>query len=120
MMQLPNAKLIKQVQQHQQSSRKRHTEPICLVPGRRDAKVQRCAFFVPETVIITGDHAKAVFPRAKIAVESLTPRSRFLPSCIAPFQFVTKTHFLRHDEAQRGVVDLEITRERGKTKADAG
>src|SRR5580658_9262908 len=120
MMQLPNAKLIKQVQQHQQSSRARHREPIRLIPRRRDTKVQGCAFFVPEAVVIAGDHAKAVFPRTKIAVESLTPRSRFLPSRIAPFQFVTKTHFLRHDEAQRGVVDLEITRERRKTKADAG
>src|SRR5580700_2470133 len=93
MMQLPNAELIKEVQQHQQSSRARQTEPIRLVPGRRDTKVQRCAFFVPEAVVIAGDHAKAVFPRTKIAVESLTPRSRFLPSRIAPFQFVTKCTF---------------------------
>src|ERR1700689_1234170 len=109
MMQLPNAKLIKEVQQHQQSSRARHTEPIRLIPGRRDTKVQRCAFFVPEAVVIAGDHAKAVFSRVKVSVESLPPRSRFLPSCISAFHFVTEANLLGHRKAQRGVVDLEIT-----------
>src|ERR1700691_1328634 len=116
MMQLPNAKLIKQVQQHQQGSRARHTEPDRLIPGRRDTKVQRCAFFVPEAVVIAGDHAEAVVAGTKIIIKSLASSTSILPLLIVTLEFVSKANSAWNRETQRRVIDFQFSRQRRKLK----
>src|SRR3979409_1606467 len=93
-----------------------NSEPVRLVPGRRDAEVQDCAGGIPDTVVIACDYVKPVSAWAKVTIERLSSCSGFLPSSIAALQFVAKAHFLRNYKAQRRIVDFEITCKGRKTK----
>ena len=70
------------------------SKPGCLIPGGRDTEIQDCAYFVPDPAVVARDDPKSVSPWPEVTIESLTPRSWFLPGCVVAFQFVTKTHFL--------------------------
>src|SRR5882762_8486176 len=93
-----------------------NSEPVCLIPGRRDYEVQCGTGVVPDAIVVACDHAKPVSSWAKVTIESLPPLSWLLPDCVAPFQFVAKAYFLRDHKTQCRVLNFEITRKRRKTK----
>jgi hypothetical protein len=86
-----------------------HDKRPRLVPGRGDDEVERRALFVPDAVIVRGDHVEAVRARPQVGVKRLTPASRFLPRVFPAFQPVSKPYFLRRDEAESRVIDLEVS-----------
>ena len=83
-----------------------------MVPRRRDDEVDRRALFVPDTVIVRGNHAEMIRARAHVAVKRRSSRSRFVPRRVTTFQPISKEDFLRCDEAEGDVVDLDVSRER--------
>jgi len=112
---LTEPKLIDRPKQQGKCRKAGQAEPIRLVPRRRDAEVQRCAFFVPKAVVITGNHAKFVLSRSKVRVKGLAASSRLLPVDIMGFELIAKAHLLGDGETQAGVVDFEIAREGRKS-----
>src|ERR1035438_2133163 len=103
-------------EQCQKSGQRARTKPPGLVPGGGHAEGQSCAFLVPDAVVVAPDHTKPVLSRTKIGVESLTPCSSILPFRVVTLQPVAKAHLLRSYEAQRRIVNFEITSQGRKTK----
>src|SRR5215472_5277007 len=97
---------IKRVEQCQKCSHAQQTEPVCLVPGRRDGERQGSTSFVPHATVIAGTHAEAVAARRQIAIERLPASVGVLPIAIPTFELVAKKYLFRHDEAERCIVDL--------------
>src|ERR1700690_886316 len=112
-----NAQPVDAPKQCQKGGQRARTKPPGLEPGGGHAEGQSCAFLVPDAVVVAREHAKAVISRTKIGVERLTPCSWILPFRIATLQLVAKAHFLRSYEAQRRIVNFEITSQGRKTKA---
>src|SRR5215472_7782005 len=52
--------VVNEPQKNESGKQARNSEYGCLVPGRSDGKSERSAFFVPQSVVIGGDHPKAV------------------------------------------------------------
>src|SRR5580692_3791150 len=113
---LPHAQSVDNAHDEATGDKAESSEPVCLIPRRRDAEVQSGTSLVPDTIVVACDHAKLVSPWAKVIIESLPPCSWLLPDCIAAFQFVAKAHFLWNYKAQCRVVNFKITRKRRKTK----
>src|SRR5271163_3759495 len=97
-------------QQHADNGTQR-AKPDCLIPRRSNLEVQRRSGFIPYSVVIRCDHSKAITSRSKIAVERLAAQSRILPAHVTALEQVAKGHPLRQDEAERGVIDLNVSRE---------
>ena len=55
---------------------------------------------------------KRYLPGPKVGVERLSPLADVLPLAVAAFELDPEPVLLRRDEAQRGVVDLQIANER--------
>src|SRR5215831_17074138 len=91
-------KLINSPRQCEERSHARDTEPICLEPCGCNGESQGCSSVIPDPVIVTGDHTKAIRTRWKVGVEGLTPGSRVLQILIAAFELVAESHFLWIDE----------------------
>src|SRR6185369_17425424 len=70
------------------------------------------AGLVPDAAVIAGHHAKAVRAGTKIVIKDLPAITSVLPIVIATFQHVTKENLFRSDEAESGVVDLQIAYQR--------
>src|SRR5262249_26715897 len=92
----------------QERDHAQRTEPPCLVVGWGDGKRQRCTGLVPHAAVVAGDDAKGVVARRKVAVEGLAASAGVLPVAVPAFELVSKKNFLRRDEAERGVVNLQI------------
>src|SRR5215470_11135442 len=92
-------------------------KPVGLIPGEGDIEVQNGTCVVPDAVVIAGDDAKCVLARPKIRVKSLAPCSGFLPFRVAALQLVAKAHLLRDCEAQRRIVNFQVTRKRRNPEA---
>src|SRR5580658_2228081 len=75
-LQMLKTKLIERPQQQNRNSHARNAEPDRLVPGRRDAEVQSCSFFVPDAVVVAGDHSKAIVAGSKPRIKSFATRAR--------------------------------------------
>ncbi len=65
---LPQPQLIQRPQQCHKSCQAQRAEPIGLVPGRRNYKVQSRAFFVPHAAVVAGKDAKFVMLRRQVRV----------------------------------------------------
>src|SRR5262245_25880978 len=83
-------------------------KPPRLVVRWRNDEVNGCADFVPDTTVVGRRDAEAVLSRREIGVESLSAVNDLLPVTIEAFELVAKSHFLRRDQAQCGVIDLQI------------
>ena len=70
-----------------------------------------CALFVPDAVVVAGDHAKVIRPWPKVVVKRLTPGSRFLPGIVPALEAIAKEDLLRSDEAEAHVIDLDVSSE---------
>src|SRR6202142_4136866 len=112
-----NAQPVDAPKQCQKGGQRARTKPPGLEPGGGDAEGQSCAFLVPDAVVVARDHTKAVIARTKIGVERLSPYSMILPFLIATPQLVSKAYLLRSYEAQRRIVNFEITSQGRKAKA---
>ena len=76
------------------------TDPVRLVPRRRDHKVQRRAFFAPDTAVIAGNHVKLVVLRREVRVLDV---ANGLPGIGANDRAHAVTIAL-----QRGIIELDV------------
>src|ERR1700691_1332971 len=112
-----NPPAMKCPEQRNQSCDAKESKPIRLVIGRSDEEIEGRDSFVPHAAVIASLYPESVTAWWKIAVESLPSSSGILPIAIIAFQLVLEMYPLRNDKAQSRIVDLEITRKGGKTKA---
>src|SRR5271166_4659969 len=101
-------------EQCEEGCKARHAEPGGLEIRRGDGEIERVASFVPHAAVIRGDDAKAVAPRRQIAIEGLPAIAHVLPVAIVAFQFVFEMVLLWRDQAESGIVDLEIASQCGQ------
>ena len=113
---VPQTQPIEAPEQRQKRGHARHMEPDGLVVRRGDGKIERCAGLVPHPAVIAGRDAEAVVARRKIVVERLPAVANVLPIADPAFQLVAKQDLFRRDQAERGVVDLQIADQRGQAQ----
>jgi hypothetical protein len=94
--------------QREESKHVNPPEPSRLVPGGRDDEVQMRTLFIPDSVVIAGDHVKSVLIRRKVRIESLSPCAGVLPVCVNAFEFVTKKNSFGDGKAQSRIVELQV------------
>ncbi len=87
-------------------------EPIRLPVRGSDEELERRALLVPDAAVVRGDHAETVVAGVEVAVERLAAIAGLLPVGVSTFELVAKPVEFGRDEAERGVVDLEIAHER--------
>src|SRR5713226_8860132 len=112
--QLLQPQLIEPPKQCQKHRYTRQTEPRGLVVRRGYGKIQERSGLIPHPAVIASHNAEAVVARREIRIESLTAIASILPIAVPAFQLVTKKNLFRRDEAERGVIYLQITNERGQ------
>src|SRR4029077_16180892 len=115
--QFPNTESIESPEQCQKSSHARYTEPGGLVVGRGDGEIQECAGLVPHTAIVAGGDAEAVVAGREIGIERLPAGAHVTPIAILAFQLEAKKDLFRRDEAERGIVDLQMASLCGQAQA---
>jgi hypothetical protein len=106
---LPQAQLIECPKQCCKSHYACRTEPVRLVPGRRDYELQRSALLVPDTAVIAGNDAEAVIARSEVSVLNMTLVDHFPPALVLALQHDAKFHVPRHHQAKCGVINQQIT-----------
>ena len=79
------------------NDRAERAEPIRLVVGRRNRKVQKRAFLVPHAVVVASDDAEAVIARREVRIFYFAVIDNFSPVAILTLQLETKTHSLGLD-----------------------
>ena len=92
-------------------------EPARLVIRRRDREFQRCARLVPHATVVARNDAEPVGAGPEIGIERLAPGADVLPLGIAAFEHDTEAVLLGRDEAERCVVDLQVSDEWGEPDA---
>src|SRR6266852_4092214 len=112
--QLTQSQFIEHPKQCHKRRYTRQTEPRRLVVRRGYGKIQERSGLIPQTAVIASDDAEAVVARREIRIESLTAIASVLPIAVPVFQLVTKKDLFRRHEAQRRVIYLQITNERGQ------
>ena len=65
---LPDTEPVGGEEQGQEGDDAQHSEPVCLVPHRRNHEIQRRAFLVPHPAVVGGHHAKPVRPGPQVRV----------------------------------------------------
>src|SRR5260370_21366468 len=91
-----------------------NSEPVRLVPGRRNAEDQGGTGVVPDVIVIACNHFETVLPGSQIVIKSLPASACILPIDIAPFELIAKSHLLGNHETESSVVDFEVSSESGK------
>ena len=107
---------VQRPKQSQKSGGARRLEPGGLVVRRFDGKIEGCAGLIPHAAVIGCYDAEAVVAWRKIRIERLPFIAHVLPVGIVAFQLDAKTDLLRRDQAEGGVVDLEIASKRGQAQ----
>src|SRR5271154_7034297 len=82
-----HSELVQPPKECQKRSHVQQAEPNRLVPGGRDDEVQTRTLFIPDSVVIAGDHVKSVLARRKVRIESLSPCAGALPVGVDAFEF---------------------------------
>src|SRR6185295_8094534 len=111
------------IQQRPHNSKSEHAgcvEPIRLIEKRLQIQTECGAGFVPNAIVVAGNHPKAVIPGAQISVISNAPRAAVNPILVEAFQFVLKLYFLGSDKAWRGEVEVEASSTRRQFNALTG
>ena len=107
--QLRDAPLIRRPQQRGEAERHHRLKPTGLVKRRRNREFQRGAGLVPHAVVVARDHAEAIKARTQIRILHLPVVDDLLPVGVLSFEQVTEAHLLGRDQAQRRVIDREIS-----------
>ena len=74
------------------------------------------ARLVPHPAVVAGDDAEAVVAGRKVRILRLAVVDHLPPVAILALQLVLEMDLLRRDQAQRGVVDLQIANPRRQTQ----
>src|SRR5262245_5842303 len=99
------------------TSNRERAEPGGLVVRRGYRQADEGSGLVPDTAIVAGDHAEAIFAGTKIVVERLPARAHVLPVRIVALELDAKTVPFRRNEAERGVVNLQVAGRGGHVEA---
>src|SRR5262245_51238592 len=83
-------------------------EPPLAIERRRHDYAQALPLGVPHAVAVGGDHFEGVFARRRVRIVSRAPRPGVDPIVVQAFQLVLESDLFRVDEAESGVLDLEI------------
>src|SRR5262245_23427199 len=67
---------ISRIDQPRDAQKADRFEPQSLSERRWDRKCKVCSGFIPDSVVVGGQHTKAIRPRWQVGVEDLTPRTR--------------------------------------------
>src|SRR5258705_96036 len=95
------------------------TEPGRLVENRRNREVDERAFFVPHAAVVAGRHAESVIHWREVRVVRVAWVDGHAPVAVLPLELDPEAHLFRHGQAQRGVVDDEISDARRQPQAPA-
>ena len=106
-------------QRHERRGRER-AESDRLVVRRRDREIERRALLVPHPAVVAGDHAEPVAARRKIRVLRLAHADHLSPVVILAFQLVPEANLLGRDQAESGVLDVQIASPRRQAHARDG
>ena len=109
---LPNAEPIYDPQQEQKRDRTSRAEPGGLIIRRKHQKIRRDSSLIPQTVVIACNYAKMIVPGSKVVIKGLPPGPCFLLAGIMTLKHVAKYNLLGCREAERGIVNFEIARQR--------
>src|SRR5205085_2402858 len=104
---LSHAKAIELPDDEGQTENREGIEPVGLIEMGLQIKVERCARFVPDAVIVGGHDAKPVCARRKICVIGCAARPAVNPILIEAFELVLESDFLRRNKAQARVIEIE-------------
>src|SRR5258707_58587 len=85
-----------------------NSEPVRLIPGRRDAEVQGCTGVVPDAIVITRDHAKPIIPRRQVCVVSLASAHGAVPVIVVALKLVAELNLFWGRQAEGCVFKLQI------------
>src|SRR6476620_1357592 len=105
---LTQPQLVDHAEQHEKSDREQHPKPGGLVIGRSDGEIEERAGFIPHAAVVAGHYTKAIVAWRKVGIKRLPAIARVLPFAVVAFQLVAKEYFLRRDETECCVVDLQI------------
>src|SRR5262249_33533158 len=83
----------------------------------RDRKLEDVAGLVPHATVVAGDDAEAIGARRQVAVWLLPPVAHVHPVAIPAIELYLEPVLLGDDETERGVVDLQIARQRRQPHA---
>src|SRR5271165_2677692 len=112
-----DAKLINGPEQGQEDDCAERAEPARLVVSGWNRKVQQRALLVPHTAVIASHHAEAIVAWRKIRVLHSALVDHLSPVLVLAFELEAEAHFLRHNEAQRRVINREIPNVRRQPQA---
>src|SRR5262249_41386860 len=113
---LPYSNAIESRRGEQDSDRHGHRKPSRLKPRRLDTEVERGPRLVPHASVVAGDDTEAIASWAKIVVHGLATIAGLLPVAVVSFELVAEQHLPRELEAQRGVVDFDLSRPRWQAR----
>ena len=85
-----------------------NSEPVRLIPGRRDAEVQSGTGFVPDAIVITSDHAKTIVSRRQVCVGNLPSAYGAVPVIIVALELVAELDVFWGRQAESRVFKLQI------------
>src|ERR1700746_3784653 len=101
-LQLPHPQFVYSPDHPQKRRNACPTEPVRLVPSRRNHEIERRTFFVQQAAVVARDHAEAVMLRRQLRVLHLAIVDDLSPILVLAFQLVAEAHLLRRYKAQRG------------------
>src|SRR5258708_1342160 len=90
----------------------RGSEPVGLIPSRRDGEGEGSAGCVPYAVVITSNHMKRVLSWGQVSEERLSTASDFTPLVIPAVEFVLKAHALGNRQTQPVITNHNGLRQR--------
>ena len=90
------------------AKQQKHEEPACLIKMGLKNEADGSAIMVPHTVVVGGCNAKAVFSGREIVVVGDPPGPRVDPIAIVALQLIFEAHPFGNQEAQRGVMELDL------------
>src|ERR1700686_260867 len=92
-------------------------KPECLKEVRLEGEAKARAGVAPDSIIVAGDHAKGVCPRRKPGVVGGPAVPRINPALVEAVESIPEERTLRHQKAQRSVVEFPLLRTRGDLRS---
>src|SRR5665213_1153781 len=92
-----------------QRYQKEQVKPDCLVIVRTQFKCERCVARVPDAVVVGRQHTKGVVTGRDVGVVSRSPHDRLDQAAIEAIELEPVMDFLRRDEAETDIIELEMT-----------
>ena len=87
---------------------RKQIEPPHFPEWRSDNDVERCAFFIPDAIVIRAANPQGVCSAGQPGIPAKTPRSGVEPIFINAFELVLIAIFCRNAVIERNIGKLEI------------